>query len=314
MRKDDFVFRYRVQNWPAYNRALVDRGRLTFWFDEAAISAWCHTDTAHGRGRPRIYADAAIQCALILKSVFHLNLRATQGLLSSVIELMALELPVPDYTTLCRRQGRLAMPRLGNGSHGARHVIVDSTGLKVYGPGEWYVRKHRPLQRRTWRKLHIGVDETTKEIVAVEITTSRIHDCRVFPDVLSQVTDEIAQVSGDGAYDTIDCYDAVLARDAIPTLMPRRNAKPRASPNEPTKRRNAVLQDIAMLGRYEWRVHSGATRQSLAENAVSRWKTMLGSRLTARGTDNQSTEAMIKATVLNRMASLGMPESIRVVL
>jgi hypothetical protein len=149
--------------------------------------------------------------------------------------------------------------------------------------------------------------------VAVKVTTSRIHDNRVLPDVLSQVTDEIAQVSGDGAYDTRDCYDAVLERDAVPTLLPRRNAKPRASPEQWRLTRNAILKAIEVPGRYEWPVQSGATRQRLAENAVSRWKTILGSRLTARGTDNQIAEAMLKTTVLNRMASPGMPESIRAV-
>jgi len=181
---------------------------------------------------------------------------------------------------------------LGNG-------MFASTVLSSVAPGGSFTSVWTRRLKRSWR---------------FEITTSRIHDYRVLPDVLSQVTDEIAQVSGDGAYDTRDCFDAVLERDAVPTLLPRRNAKPRASPEQWRLTRNAILKAIEVVGRYEWRVRRGATRQSLGENAVSRWKTILGPGLAARGTDNQTTEAMLKATVLNRMASLGMPESIGVVL
>ncbi len=176
MTPNEYTFRYRVRNWPAYNQALISRGRLTFWFDEEAVVAWRNTDPQRGRGAPRVYSETAIQCALVLKSVFHLSLRATQGFLSSLLELLRLEPPVPDYSTLSRRQGSV-VPSLSVGPGvRPRHVGLDATGLKVYGAGEWHVRKHRRGRRRAWRKLHLGVDETTKEIVAVEVTPGRIHD------------------------------------------------------------------------------------------------------------------------------------------
>jgi Transposase DDE domain len=125
------VFRYRIRNWREYKRALIHRGRLTVWFDEHAIAAWRNTEPASGPGAPRLSADLAIECALVLKSVFHLSLRATQGFLSSVIELMALTVPIPDYRTVSRRQGALQVRLSCDPSHCPRHVVIDATGLKV---------------------------------------------------------------------------------------------------------------------------------------------------------------------------------------
>ncbi len=230
------------------------------------------------------------------------------------MHLMALDLPVPDYSTISRRQGFLAvsLPRVSGKR--PRPVVVDATGLKVYGAGERHVRKHRSGRRRTWRKLHLGVDETTKEIIAVDVTPSHVHDSRVLPTLLDQVPGEIRQVPGDRAYDTRACYESVLHRDAIATFLPRRNARVRERADPPDRRAmyNEILQHIKELGRYEWRVTSGCTRQSLAENAVSRFKTLFGTTLSARRIENQRAEAVIMCGVLNRMTSLGMPESVRI--
>jgi len=198
MRKSDFVFRYRVRNWPAYNKALVNRGSLTFWIDDEAVQTWCDVSGSGPLGgRPRIYADSAIECALVVRAVFHLSLRATQGVVESLVALMDVKLPVPDDTTVSRRQSSLTI-ELGSQSAGKPcHVVIDTTGLKVFGAGEWYVRKHGMGRgrRRTRRKLHLGVDETTKEIVAVELTTSGVHDSAHLPSILDQVTDVVGPVA-----------------------------------------------------------------------------------------------------------------------
>ena len=194
MRKSDFIFKYRVRNWPAFNRALVRRGSLTFWVDEQAVQGWTGSEGSGPRGgRPRIYADTAIECALVVRAVFHLSLRSTQGFLESVVALMGVDLPVPDYTTVSRRQARLQPKLRSSCGTGPRHVVIDSTGLKVLGAGEWYVRKHGMGRgrRRIWRKLHLGVDETTKEIVAVDLTTSGVHDSPHMPAVLDRVSDQV---------------------------------------------------------------------------------------------------------------------------
>ena len=195
-----------------------------------------------------------------------------------------------------------------------RHVVVDATGLKVYGAGEWHVRKHRRGRRRAWRKLHLSVDETTKEIVAADITRSNVHDSRMLAPLLDQVAGAIRQVSGDCAYDTRACYVSALERDAIVTIPPRRNARERRSVagNDWRAMRNATLQKTRELGRYEWRLRSGCTRQSLAENAVSRFKSLFGTTLSARKFENQRVGAIVKCGVLNRVTTLGMPDSVRI--
>ncbi len=220
------VCRYRIRNWPAYNRALINRGRLTVWFDEHTIAGWRHTEPAAGPGAPRTYAALAIECALVFKSVYHLSLRAVQGFLSSVVEIMRLPLPIPDYSTVSRRQGGLGVRVASPRGSGPQHIVIDATGLKVYGAGEWRVWKHRVSRRRTWRKLHVGVDEATKEIMAVEVTGSRVHDSQPLPALLDQIPDSIRQKSGDMAYDTRTCYEAVLQRGATPAFVPRRTAQP----------------------------------------------------------------------------------------
>jgi hypothetical protein len=317
MRKSDFIFRYRVRNWRDYNRALVQRGGITFWVDEQAVGSWCRKKVPRGaRGRPQLYADTAIECALIVKAVFHLSLRATQGFLESVVRLMDLELPVPDYTTVSKRQSGLDVRIRATPSGQPRHVVIDTTGLKVFGAGEWYVRKHGRGRgrRRIWRKLHLGMDETTKEIVAVDLTTSGVNASPHLPAVLDQVVGNVAQVSGDRGYDSGLCYAAILARGAVPTIPPRRNARLSTAKDPPPFRaeRDAVVRRIKDGGRYPWRTSTGATRQSLAENAVSRFNALVGVKLSARTLETQQIEALVKCRALNRMTALGMPGSERI--
>jgi len=313
MTKDAFTFRYRVRNWSHYNRALIARGGLTFWIDEAALTTWRNTQARLGAGAPRIYSDTAIHCAVVVKSVYRLSLRAAQGFVSSVLSLMSLDLPVQNYSTVCRRQGALTVPISLSPISRPRHIVIDATGLRVYGAGEWHGQKHRGGRRRIWRKLHLGVDEQTKEIVAVELTASKVHDSQVLPRLLTQISGKVCQVSGDGAYDTKACYESIGQRGAKATIPPRRNAKRMRCENSPDTLaiRDATLRQIHQQGRYAWRVASGCTRQSLAENAVFRFKRIFGSRWRARRLENQQIEGWIKCMVLNRMVSLGMPVSER---
>ena len=214
---------------------------------------------------------------------------------------------------MSRRQAGLAVSLLTASRWGARHVVVDSTGLKVYGAGEWHAGKYRRASRRVWRKLHLAVDETTKEILAADVTESRVHDSRRLPTLLSRIADAIAQVSGDRGYDTGAVYEAVMACGAVPTIVPRRNARLGEGADPPPWRvaRDATLRAIEVQGRYDWRRSSGCTRQSLAENAVFRFKAMFAGKLWARAFDNQQVEAAIKCAVLNRMTGLGMPHTVR---
>jgi hypothetical protein len=215
---------------------------------------------------------------------------------------------------MSRRQAALAISLPPESRSGARHVVVDSTGLKVYGAGEWHAGKYRLGSRRVWRKLHLGVDETTRELLAADVTESRVHDSRRLPALLSQIPGTIAQVSGDRGYDTRAAYEAVLACGAVATIVPRRNARMSEGTDPPPWRvaRDATLRTIAVQSRYGWRRSSGCTRQSLAENAMFRFKVVFGGKLWARTLDNQRVEAAIKCAVLNQMTALGMPRTVRV--
>jgi hypothetical protein len=228
--------------------------------------------------------------------------------------LMRLELPVPDYSTMSRRHAGLTVSLPPAFRSGARHVVVDSTGLKVYGAGEWHAGKYRRAGRRVWRKLHLGVDEMTREILAADVTESRVHDSRQLPTLLSQIPGTIAQVSGDRGYDTRAAYEAVLACGAVATIVPRRNARMSEGNGPPTWRvvRDATLRAIEMQGRYRWRTSSGCTRQSLAENAMFRFKAVFGGKLRARTFENQRVEGALKCAALNQMTKLGMPHTLRV--
>ena len=230
----------RLTNWPAYEAGLRQRGDLTVWFSEAAIAAW-HAAPRTSRGGQPWYSPLAILTALTLRTVFRLALRQTEGLISSVIRLLGLDLPVPDHTTLSRRAETLVVPR-PRSSTGAEpvHLLVDSTGLKLCGAGEWLIEKHGTKTRRAWQKLHSGMDAETGEIVAAELTTNDVDDASQVSPLLNQVVGPVASFTGDGAYDQDGVYRAVVDHDpdAMVIVPPRSTAVPsgtaRASPPSAT--------------------------------------------------------------------------------
>jgi hypothetical protein len=305
---------YRLRHWSQYNKALVRRGSLTLWLSDEIITQWRETKRTGKRGAPRTYTDTAILCMATLEEVYHLPLRATQGLMLSVIKLLGIKLAVPDDTTLCRRRKALEveLPRLSKSE--PLHVVVDSTGIKVYGEGEWKVRQHGYSRRRTWRKLHIGVDEATLEFVAVVVTTNDFKDSQLLPDLLEQVADEINQVSADGAYDSRGCYDAIRGREARAAIPPQKRARIWQHGNTKRERhiRDENLRAIRQKGRREWKRTSGYHRRSLAETQVFRVKMIFGERVSARSFEGQAAQMLVRCATLNRMTHLGMPDSYKV--
>jgi Transposase DDE domain len=308
---------YRIRNWREYNAALVQRGSLTLWIDQAVLSGWLNQQRTGKRGASNTYTDAAIVAVLTLKVVYRLPLRATAGLLASLLKLIGLQLPVPHYSTLCRRQKTLqvALPRPVKDQ--ALHVVVDATGCKVYGEGEWKVRQHGISKRRTWRKLHVAVDEATGEIAAAVLTTNDVADSIVLPHLLEQVEEPIQQLSGDGGYDKRLCYDTLRERQkeqGVPlkvAIPPRRGARIWQHGNSQQERlaRDENLRRIRQVGRKRWKEESGYHRRSLAETAMFRLKTIFGDKSSARVFEAQAAEAFIRCAALNQMTGLGMPES-----
>jgi IS5 family transposase len=302
---------YRLRNWSQYNKALVQRGSLSVWISEDVLSKWYNTGRTGRRGKTAFYTDAAILCMATLEEVYGLPLRATEGLMRSLVHLLGVELSVPCYTTLCRRRRWLCveLPRLRKS--GPLHMVCDSTGIKVYGEGEWKVRQHGYSRRRTWRKLHLGVDEATYEFVAVVVTTNDFKDSQILPDLLEQVSDEIKQVSADGAYDSRNCYDALRAREARAAIPPQKRARIWQHGNAKSERhiRDENLRAIRCKGRRQWKRESGYHRRSLAETQVFRVKTIFGERVSARSFDGQAAQLLVRCAALNRMTHLGMPDS-----
>ena len=303
--------RYRVTNWPDYEAALVRRGSLTVWFTEEAMAAW-HAPATGKRGGQPLYSATAIETGLALRLVFHQPLRQAEGLLRSIATVLEVDIAIPDHTPLSRRgSGLVVLPKRVDPDE-PLHLLVDSTGLKIYGEGEWLDQKHGLRSRRRWRKLHLGVDADTHEVVAVELTPDDVGDLSEVPELLDQVEAEVASVTADGAYDGAAVYAAVAERHpgAAVVIPPRTTAVPS---KVTTTQRDGHLAAIAKHGRLGWQRSSGYNRRSLAETAVCRYKTIIGRRLHARTLPNQRSEAKIGCNALNRMTRLGMPVSVRIV-
>ncbi len=303
--------RYRTTNWSSYNQALIQRGSLTIWFDKEM--EWQDAGLSK-RGRPRQFSEAAIQTCLTFKVLFGLPLRQTIGLVSSLLMLSGLDWPVPDYTTLCRRQKTLNVNiPFRSAGKGALHLLVDSTGIKMMGEGEWKRRKHGPSYKRQWRKLHLGIDARTLDIRAIEISDNRTGDAPVLPLLLDQICDDerIGAVSGDGAYDTRACHEAIAVRNASAVIPVRRNAKPWKEASPGATARNETLKVTRYLGRTIWKKWSGYHRRSLAETTMHRFK-LLCEKVKARTFESQVTELKIGASILNQFARIGTPVTVRV--
>jgi DDE family transposase len=300
--------RYRVTNWPDYNRALVRRGSVTLWLSDEVIRGW----RARG-GRGCVYSDLAIRCGLSLRAVFNLTLRQTQGFLASLTTGLLPGLPVPHYSTLCRRAAGLEMPQPKRHS-GPVHLVVDSTGLKVFGEGEWKVRQHGYSKRRQWCKLHLAVDEATGEMLAHKLTTSNVNDGPVLPDLLAMIDGPLEQVSADKAYDSLANHKAILARDARPVIPPRKGAAitPPPGAKDPPSTRGAIVKRITEIGSKAWKIKANYHRRSLAETAMYRTKTLIGPTLKSRTLPNQKSEAAIAVNCLNQFTALGMPVSVKI--
>ena len=305
--------RHRATNSAAYDAALRQRGSLTVWFTEDAIAAWKADPRTTRGGQPR-YSDLAIATALTLRAVFRLALRQTEGLIGSIIALLGLDLAVPDHTTLSRRAETLRLPRSRSHRGGKpMHLLVDSTGLKLCGAGEWLLEKHGTRTRRAWRTLHVGTDADTGEIVAATLTGSDACDASQVGPLLDPVPGPVASFTADGAYDWDSVYDEVAARhpEAAVVVPPRSNAVPSSTAETMSTQRDRHLHLLAEQGRMAWQARSGYNWRALVEADVSRFKRVIGDALRSRTDRRRATEVAIAVSALNRMLDLGRPDYVR---
>src|SRR5512135_2371457 len=302
---------YRIRNWSQYNDALVRRGSLTLWVDEATLQAWWYQGPPQ-QGAQFQFSDLAIECLLPLRAVYHLTLRATEGFARSLFELMMVHLSVPDSSTLCRRAKTVRI-RLPKTAEGPLHLVLDRTGLKVYGEGEWKVRQHGYSKRRTWLKLHLAIDPETHEIQAALVSEPGVTDAEAVPALLEQVDNPVEAVEADGAYDQRPVYAELERRGARAVIPPRRDARIRRHGNSkgPRLDRDENLRRIRQIGREAWKEESGYHKRSLGETAMFRMKALFGDRVSSRGLAQQAIEMGIRCRAMNIMTHQGMPQSAR---
>jgi len=306
--------KYRVKNWPTYDLALRNRGDITVWFDKESIYSWNASPTGRPGGQQK-YSDLAIITALTLRMVFHLPLRQTEGFVASLISLMGLDLKTPDHTTLSRRHRSVEIPHLTKAHRGQINLVIDSTGLKMFGDGEWQTHKHRANRRRSWRKLHLAIDGHGY-IIASAITDRIVPDASVGISICQQIEGTIARFTADGAYDSRPMYEALAAVGASAiriVIPPMKTAIVDSQATGPWCQRNDAIERISKVGRRQWRKESGAHQQARAENGMYRYKRIIGDRLRAQHHESQKTEALIAVNVINRMTALGMLESAKIV-
>ena len=303
----------RVTNWATYDAALRRRGSLTVWFTDEAIESWRAAPRATPGGQPS-YSDLAITTALMLRAVFHLALRQTEGLLGSILHLLGLELPVPDHSTIGRRAPTVKLPARPRLNGEPPHLLVDSTGLKLSGPGEWLLEKHGIKKRRSWRVLHIGMDAASGRIVAATLTDRGVDDAIQVGPLLDQVADPVASLTGDGAFDRSSVYADVHERhpEAAVIVPPRRDAAlGEAAATRPTQR-DRHIQAINECARMAWQQDGGYNLRARVESQIGRWKRVIGDGWRFRADEAQAAEVAIAVEVLNRMLDLGRPNFVRV--
>jgi hypothetical protein len=301
---------YKVINWTDYNQALVDRGNFTLWISEDVIRQWQHENDDIKVGRPFVYSDLAIETLLTLRELYRLTYRSTEGFAKGLMGLMQIQVAVPDFTTMAKRAQKLCIALNASKVKGAVCLVVDSTGLKVYGEGEWKVRKYGWSKRRTWRKLHLAVNADTQEIEAEVLTDNATDDAAVVDPLLDQTENRVNKLGGDGAYDKWKVYGTLSNRNIEPVIPPRRDAKIKRHGNGklPALARDVAIRSIRKLGRAEWKRRVGYHRRSLAETAMYRMKTLFGAMLKNRSDEGQKTEARVRCKILNHFTKLGLPK------
>jgi hypothetical protein len=300
--------RLSVRNWHEYNESLVARGSITIWFSDVALANWYHENGVGKRGRPFMYSDSTMELFLMVRELLRLPYRQTEGFVRGILAMLADGLSVPDFTSAAKRAAKLgvALPVLPRRGH--VDIVLDSTGLKVFGEGEWKVRQHGPSKRRTWRKLHLAIDPDTQEIVAEVLTTNAGHDGDQAEALLEEAPGKINSVTADGGYDQWKVYQAIERRGARPQIAPRRNAKIKRHANAtgPRLARDEAIRMIRRIGRKNWKKRIGYHCRSLVETAVFRLKTIFGPMLKNRKLSNQITEARLRCKILNHFTQFGL--------
>lgn len=299
--------KYKVTNWSAYNAGLKQRGSLTLWIDANIASHW-NQESENKRGGQKIYSALAIETCLVLRKVYRLPLRQTEGFVKSIFGLLNVRVAVPCYTTLCRRSNGLVV-NLAATNGAITDVVVDSTGLKVYGEGEWKVRKHGAGKHRTWMKLHVAANGQTQQIEAITLTSNAVDDATEVESLIGQINKPVKRFMGDGAYDKDKVREQLYKDNISQVIPPQRNAVTDKKKRLHMEQRDEAIKAIKAIGRKEWKIKEGYHHRSKAETAMFRYKTIIGDKLAARKTAHQKTEVAVGCKILNIMLQTTKPQS-----
>ena len=299
--------KYKLSNWSAYNNSLKQRGSLTIWFEQGLEDKWIFSGKQEPGGKV-IYSDIAIEFCLTIRSLYKLAYRQTEGFVGSLLKLSGLHMRVPSYTQ-CNRRSKAVSIELKSGKENL-HLKVDSTGLKVYGEGEWKVRKHGWSKHRTWRKLHIAVDGDSLHIEAVTLTGNDADDASQVKPLLESIDSCVESFAGDGAYDKKKARQEL--EGIVQQIPPQQNAVIKDVDKPYARQRNEAIRRIAVVGRAGWKREMGYHTRSLAEVTMYRYKTIFSGTLQSRKPDYELKEVQLKCKLLNRMTELGMPKSYKV--
>jgi hypothetical protein len=307
---------YRVRNWEHYNKSLVQRGSLTFWFSEDIIKSWKTKEKENSHGNQK-YSNMAILCCLTLRQLFRLPLRATEGLMGSLIKLINLPFHAPNYSTLSRRGKTLTVNLNIKSTEQARHVLVDSTGIQIIGEGEWKRLRHGESRHQLWRKLHIAMDASDYTILSAAVTESVRLDGNYLPGLIEQIPGTIAQITGDGAYDKEGCYQTAYEKNARAVFPPQHNACIQRNKYKKNPALKARDETILCIGRdsdrgerlKSWKKDNNYHRRSLVETMMFRMKTIFGDQIRSRTMDNQRTDLLVRCYAINKINLLGLPLS-----
>ena len=286
-------------------------GDLTIWVSSDVHNHWA-APRRGSRGGQRQYSDLAITLCLTLSMVYRLPLRQTQGLMCSISKLMKLGVPVPDFSTLSRRGKGLHLPAKPAAKRtGPVHLVVDSTGLKIFGEGEWLQKKHKTkAKRRRWRKLHLGLNLVSGDIICAALTLDSVGDTTALPELLDQINAPVSSFLADGAYDGTPTDDLLRARfgeTAEIIIPPPKNATHSPQSSQVPTLRDQHIVEIQTGGRMAWQAASGYNQRSRIETQMGCWKAVIGPKLKARRFENQQTEIKIGVAILNKMTGLGRP-------
>lgn len=302
---------YRVRNWHEYNRALKQRGSVTFWFNAETVSQW-QAKSEKKKGRPKTYSEIAIEACITMRILFDLPYRQCEGFVEDLLRMMGLNIKTPSYTQICRRQKTLKMKLKHSVNTGeAIHVVVDATGLKIFGEGEWKVRQHGYTKHRMWRKLHVGIDVGSKEIVMMDLSDNHVGENKKLKNLLDQYEGPIDKVGGDKGYDSYACHETVGDRGAKSAILLQNKAKERKPLRDGEKPlvRDDIVRRMNEIGRDQWKEEAQYHKRSLVENTFFRFKTIFGGKLKSILMENQKIEALIGCNILNKFAEFGMPVS-----